>query len=271
MNKKGVGIVGVIIGLTIFTAVTVSVSKFLIKQLSNTVKSSTVIQQNLIIENEWNKINIEKAETIFAKKNTAETKTVPMENSFANSTEYTIAVSYGDISEEETAEEKLIAMPITISVYPTASEADKIEKTGKIYTNSTIDYGLVRNNAAPNSIGVKYNKEMDSIEYYYNNKQVMKPPSNFESGNGYVKFNNGLIMQYGNVQRSWFDESHLETIRFPQAFPHDCLIVLTSVQKFSGALLTAYVHDYYKDYWNCLPGFSRDEGYGTYYWIAIGY
>lgn len=269
--KSGVGIVGIIIGLTMFTIITISVSKFLVYQLKNTIKSSAVIQQNLILENEWNKINIEKTETIFEKKNTTETKTVTAENMFTDSDEYVVNINYGYVAEEKTDEENLISMPVTISVYPVNDETKKTERTGKIYSNSTMDYGLVKNNSAPHSIGVKYNKEMDNIEYYYDDKQVMKPPSSFETGNGYVKFNNGLIMQFGNVQNSWFDESHLETIGFPYVFPHDCLIVLTSVQKFSGARLTAYVHDYNRNYWNCLPGFSGDEGHGTYYWIAIGY
>ena len=270
-NKKGIGIVSSIIGMTIASVIMIPISNFLVQQLKSTNTSSSIIQQNLIIENEWNRINTEKNETIFSKRNTTESRNIDMDNSLIDSSKYSVSVSYGNTYSESTSEETLIAMPVTITVSSTNSNVKPISKTGKVYTNDKIDYGLVQNNSNPQTIGVKYNEKMNSIEYYLNKTQVMKPPSDFANGNGYIKFNNGLIMQYGNVHNSYFDEDHLERTNFQIPFPHDCLVVLTSVEKYSGGRLTAYVHDYNKDYWNCLPGFSGDEGHGTYYWIAIGY
>ncbi len=270
-NKKGIGIVSSIIGMTIASVIMIPISNFLVQQLKSTNTSSSIIQQNLIIENEWNRINTEKNETIFSKRNTTESRNIDMDNSLIDSSKYSVSVSYGNTYSESTSEETLIAMPVTITVSSTNSNVKPISKTGKVYTNDKIDYGLVQNNSNPQTIGVKYNEKMNSIEYYLNKTQVMKPPSDFANGNGYIKFNNGLIMQYGNVRNSYFDEDHLERTNFQVPFPHDCLVVLTSVEKYSGGRLTAYVHDYNKDYWNCLPGFSGDEGHGTYYWIAIGY
>jgi len=270
-NKKGIGIVSSIIGMTIASVIMIPISNFLVQQLKSTNTSSSIIQQNLIIENEWNRINTEKNETIFSKRNTTESRNIDMDNSLIDSSKYSVSVSYGNTYSESTSEETLIAMPVTITVSSTNSNVKPISKTGKVYTNDKIDYGLVQNNSNPQTIGVKYNEKMNSIEYYLNKTQVMKPPSDFANGNGYIKFNNGLIMQYGNVRNSYFDEDHLERTNFQIPFPHDCLVVLTSVEKYSGGRLTAYVHDYNKDYWNCLPGFSGDEGHGTYYWIAIGY
>ena len=270
-NKKGIGIVSSIIGMTIASVIMIPISNFLVQQLKSTNTSSSIIQQNLIIENEWNRINTEKNETIFSKRNTTESRNIDMDNSLIDSSKYSVSVSYGNTYSESTSEETLIAMPVTITVSSTNSNVKPISKTGKVYTNNKIDYGLVKNNSNPQTIGIKYNEKMNSIEYYLNKTQVMKPPSDFANGNGYIKFNNGLIMQYGNVRNSYFDEDHLERTNFQIPFPHDCLVVLTSVEKYSGGRLTAYVHDYNKDYWNCLPGFSGDEGHGTYYWIAIGY
>ena len=270
-NKKGVGIVGAIIGILVSSAIMFPATKFLSQQLRSTNTSSSTVQQNLIIENEWNKINTEKVETIFARRNTTENRNVEMNNSLINNSNYTVSISYGNTTSESTSEETLIAMPVTITVSSSNKNVKPISKTGKVYTNNKIDYGLVKNNSNPQTIGVKYNEEMNSIEYFLNNTQVMKPPSDFANGNGYIKFNNGLIMQYGNVRGSYFDEDHLERTNFQLPFPHDCLVVLTSVQKLGGGRLTAYVHDYNKNYWNCLPGFSGDEGPGNYYWIAIGY
>ena len=269
--KQGQGIIIAIMGLVITMAIMFPVSKFLTQELKSTGDSSIKIQQNLIIENEWNKINTEKVESIFARRNTKENREVNMENSLVDNTKYFVSVSYGNPANESTSEETLIAMPVTITVTSNNGNVKPVSKTGKVYTNNKIDYGLVKNNSNPQSIGVKYNESMNSIEYFVNQTQVMKPPSNFTNGNGYIKFNNGLMLQYGNVYNSYFDEDHLETTRFQVPFAHDCLVVLTAVQKYSGGRLTAYVHDYNKNYWNCLPGYQSDEGHGTYYWIAIGY
>ena len=129
----------------------------------------------------------------------------------------------------------------------------------------------LKNQSSPNKIGIKYNEQKNTIEYYYNNQEVMKSKQAFSSGTGYVKFKNGLIMQYGNKQNSYFDENHLEKIDFPLIYPNKCMIVLTSVRKYSGGKLTAYIHDYNKDFFNVLPGYSHGEGRGDYYWLSLGY
>ena len=66
-NKKGIGIVSSIIGMTIASVIMIPISNLLVQQLKSTNASSSIIQQNLIIENEWNRINTEKNETIFSK------------------------------------------------------------------------------------------------------------------------------------------------------------------------------------------------------------
>ena len=272
MNNKGFGLSYSIIGITIALVLIAPITKYLLENEKIKNDTSILVQENIILENEWNKINLGKTEDVFAKKNSKENHISDMgNNELSNNSKYNVSIEYGNPEKADDIEAGLLSMPITITINSEDIESKSISKTGKIYTNNFIDNGLVKNESNPNKIGIKYNEKENSLEYYYNNQEVMKSSKGLSSGTGYIKFKNGLIMQYGNRKNSYFDEDHLEKNIFPLLYPNKCMIVLTSVKKYSGGKLTAYVHDYDKDSFNVLPGYSQGRGSGDYYWVSLGY
>lgn len=98
-------------------------------------------------------------------------------------------------------------------------------------------------------------------------------PSSFTDGNGYVKFDNGLIMQWGKIPNVRFDEAHYENIMFPIKFPHMCFSIVCSVQqqnKVSGVRV-AYLISYDQSQFTILPGYHDVKLNADICWMAIGY
>ena len=270
-DKTASTLVFSILGMTLALLVIIPITKYFLGNEKIKNETSVRIQEQNIIENEWNKINLERTEDLLSKKNTQETYSIDVENELFKNKKFNIQVDYGIPQDENNVEEGLIALPITITVEDENKQFTNLSRTGKVYTNKRIDDGLVKN-LSPKETGIKYNEKFDLIEYYYNGEEVMKSKQAFSSGTGYVKFKNGLIMQYGNRKHVWFDERHLEKTEFPIPYPNKCMIVLTSVKPpEGGGDYTAYVHDYNNTYFNVLPGYFGAVQYGDYYWISLGY
>jgi hypothetical protein len=106
----------------------------------------------------------------------------------------------------------------------------------------------------------------------------------YTNGTGYIKFDNGLIMQFGILPNALFDENHYEIAVFPIQFPHACLNVQTSVNQtqFTSGMRTAYIVDWNQSQARILPGYNvsykvagdRDAAAmirANIMWFAIGY
>lgn len=87
--------------------------------------------------------------------------------------------------------------------------------------------------------------------------------------NGWVKFPNGLIIQWG-INRNYDAAYSLSsyTINFPIAFPNDCFLVNGNTQtSYTGAAAAVY---FAISSWN-KTSFTRPGYIGRFSWIAIGY
>ena len=137
MNNKGFTLSYSIIGITFILLLLAPITKYLLENEKLKNETSTIIQENTILENEWNKINLEKTEDVFMKENSTETHIVDMENNqLTNNFKYNVTIKYGEVIKEDEVETGLISMPITIMIESENVNLKKISKTGKIYTNN---------------------------------------------------------------------------------------------------------------------------------------
>lgn len=90
---------------------------------------------------------------------------------------------------------------------------------------------------------------------------------------GYVKLDNGLILQWGKISNVIFDESHFEIAQFKQSFPHVCFSVVASCNQSTiiKGMRTVYVSSYNNSQAFFLPGFTVEQMNGSITWMAVGY
>lgn len=85
------------------------------------------------------------------------------------------------------------------------------------------------------------------------------------TSNGYYKFPNGLIIQWGYVSATGSTSS--QTITFPIAFPNACLNVITQIDySSSNGFAAAYICVLSKSTTNFIANYTLSR-----YWLAIGY
>jgi len=90
---------------------------------------------------------------------------------------------------------------------------------------------------------------------------------------GYVKLDNGLIIQYGFLPKIYYDEEHYEQVDFPIPFPNKCVTVLASCNQneYYGGMRQAYVVSFDKNKATFLPGQVDKSIYAGLTWMAIGF
>ena len=170
----------------------------------------------------------------------------------------------------------------------------KYEELKNLYNNlkGRLDGSeFVKSKDAANNIALKYEQKdgesTKSLHGYVDGVEVplASQKSNiYTNGTGYIKFDNGLIMQFGILHNALFDENHYEIAVFPIQFPHACLNVQTSVNQtqFTSGMRTAYIVDWNQSQARILPGYNvsykvagdRDSAAmirANIMWFAIGY
>ena len=89
--------------------------------------------------------------------------------------------------------------------------------------------------------------------------------------NGYVKLQNGLIIQWGISTNVWPEQS--ATIRFPIQFPNACFVVVpgTHCAAGAGSDVWAQVNSFDKEKFTWFAQASGDVTNVRVAWIAIGH
>ena len=90
---------------------------------------------------------------------------------------------------------------------------------------------------------------------------------------GYVKLDNGLIIQYGFLPNIYYNECHYEYVDFPIPFPNKCVTVLASCNQTENhdGMRQAYVVSFDKNKATFLPGEVGKSIYAGLTWMAIGF
>lgn len=87
------------------------------------------------------------------------------------------------------------------------------------------------------------------------------------TANGYYKFPNGLIIQWGNISDIATPVTSNQTITFPIAFPNACLNVITQIKYINtAALASSYYTVSSMSATNFVAYYTMNR-----YWFAVGY
>lgn len=262
----GALIIPILIAITLLGTMVFPITKEVLATLNNVENIISSVDFHLILTNEWSTINGENIDNVFARENTTETHK-------SNNDNFDVTVNYGEKTVISTAENgDLDKLPITITI-TNLEKGTSYSKSSNVYRDSLGEKNLIYNNNYPtNQLSLKYDTASELMKFFVDGNLITKESAMFESGNGYIKFSNGLIMQWGMRKNIYFDESHFERFNFPIPFPHACLNVITSTVRHTDKTITSYVHDYHPTYFNELPGYTwGGKGYGDTYWTAIGY
>lgn len=259
LNKKGTVLTYIIIISTIIALCLGALVVWANSLQNNLITDENKMEQSSIAFYEWRKIELMTKDAISDKVGTSETIT-------ALSDKYNIKITYGD---------KVIIgdsfqVPVEITV------TDKTNEKSQSYTLQNkffSDYSgdrYVQNYTPTNVVGVKYDASENLIRYFVNGEEVKeKSAENFNTGNGWIEFNNGLIIQYGAYPTNF--DGATKRIYFPKAFPNKAMSVVTSVFQdhwIEGIRFNA-VAGFTKTYVDCVP----TGGNGDYkiFWMAFGH
>lgn len=106
-----------------------------------------------------------------------------------------------------------------------------------------------------NKISVLYDEAENKIKYYIDDKELHPyTKNNFENGDGYAVFDNGLIIQWGR--------SASNSITFKKPFPHKCFNIMSTV---SATHTPSYIYSF-----NQKSASIETYGSNT-NWVALGY
>lgn len=117
------------------------------------------------------------------------------------------------------------SIPVKVTVTDVANSKntytlDDTINSKKDATKLTDDF-IWNGNAPSNHLDIRYNEGKNRMDYYLDGQQILKPEQpNFQSGDGYIRFKNGLILQFGTTMTDDFT--------FPIPFPHACYNVTLS-------------------------------------------
>lgn len=114
----------------------------------------------------------------------------------------------------------------------------------------------VKNMSDPkHSLSVNYDEKTNSIKYYVDGEEVKTlTEHSFEKDNGYARFDNGLVLQWGKTKT--------KTIIFPKPFPNDCLNIISNTTLRA---VPSFIYSFDRN-----QATVETFGHET-YWTALGY
>lgn len=246
-QQKGLGLISVILSITIFSILTVSITSWYIltKQKQNSINED--LYELSIVEDRLISIrNLPSNEIKDKCKNNY--KINEKYKNYILKEEY-----YRDINSSHDIDNK-VKITISNNTNNKKYSIDKIifSEKEKLFNPNL----YVENLTYPNhSISIKYDKENKRIQYYIDGNEFNNNAENsFEEGNGYARFDNGFIIQWG--------KTNTNKIVFTKPFPHNCFNIISTVSAIN---VPSYVYSFNKYQ-------AEIETYGkTTYWSALGY
>ena len=242
-----------VLALTIISSVYLSTSLY--QQTSN----ENYMEKSSIAFYEWRKIAIKSTDEI--RRQTC--KTVVIDNSKINPN-YKINIKYGNV---ETFDSKDY-IPIEIKVEDKNKQIKPFILKRDFYFHKSSD-SFVHNNSM-NEIGMKWFSNEELLRFIADGNEIKEQgTTDFSDGNGYIIFDNGLMMQWGTLETN-FDEK-IHNIWFPKEFPNKCMTVITSV--YQSHWIAGIRFNSIAGYTNAYASFIPAGGMGDYkiFWIAFGH
>lgn len=257
LNKKGVLTSFVFLFVIIFS---LSIPAFVV--WNNSVNKATVdenyIEKSSVAFYEWRKIITTRSDEIKAKINKTETRT-------ALSSKYDVSVYFGNYKSYESA--SYIPVEIRVKEKNKADARPFILKRD-FFINKSADRFLL-NDSGNNNVAMQWYPSEELIKFLVDGKQIVEESSeDFSRGNGYIVFDNGLMLQWGVINTNF--DGGVKIATFAKPFPHKCMTVVTSTYQshWIGGIRFNSVRGYDSIHAEFVP----TGGNGDYkiFWMAFG-
>ena len=108
------------------------------------------------------------------------------------------------------------------------------------------------------------------IKFLVDGKQIVEESSeDFSRGNGYIVFDNGLMLQWGVINTNF--DGGVKIATFAKPFPHKCMTVVTST--YQSHWISGIRFNSVRGYDSTHAEFVPTGGNGDYkiFWMAFGH
>lgn len=259
-NKTGIS--NIILLLIISVSIPVLfASVYLATSLFSYNTDETYMEKSSIAFYEWRKIATTTTKEIKEK----EGKTLSETSSI--NPKYKIETKYGNI---ETFDSKQY-IPVEITITSNLTKPYVLKRD--IYFHQSMDEFI--GNISNNDIGMKWFANEQVLRFIADGNEIKeKGENNFSNDDGYILFDNGLMMQWGTVITRFDWNTH--NVWFPKKFPNECMTVVTSVYQnwwtfgIRYATISQPTNSYFSFYAASKYGGSPKKEYKV-FWLAIGY
>lgn len=181
------------------------------------------------------------------------------EEKTALSGKYNITIAYG--------KEEKDSLPIKITVSDESKRPFILERD--FYASKSADRFLLNDTTGKN-VAMQWYPTEELIKFLVDGKEIVEESSeDFSRGNGYIVFDNGLILQWGVINTNF--DGGVKNAYFAKKFPNKCMTVVTSVYQshYIGGIRFNSVRGYDSTHAEFVP----TGGYGNYkiFWMAFGH
>ena len=258
LQRKGISNIFIIFFISVITLTIISSAYFSTFLHQQTIDED-YMEKSSIAFYEWRKIEIKSTDEI--KKQIGKTN---IENDSKINPNYKIYTTYGNI---ETIDSKEY-VPIEIKVENKDNSIKPFILKRDFYFYKASN-NFVRNNSE-NQIGMKWFENEELLRFLVDGNEIKEQgTSDFTEGNGYIIFDNGLMMQWGTLETDFDGAVH--NVWFPKEFPNKCMTVVTST--YQSHWIAGIRFNSVKEYTNSYVSFIPTGGSGDYkiFWIAFGH
>ena len=180
---------------------------------------------------------------------------------------YKIETKYGNIETFDSKE----YIPVEITITSNVTKPYILKRD--FYFHQSMDEFV--GNMSNNDIGMKWFANEQILRFIADGKEIKeKGENNFSNGDGYILFDNGLMMQWGTVVTKFDWKTH--NVWFPKKFPNECMTVVTSVYQnwwvfgIRYATINQPTDSHFSFYAASKYGGPRNLDYKV-FWLAIGH
>lgn len=257
MNKKGSMLFFVVIALAVAAVLFSGI--YWLKSLNEQAQASSAdMEKESVAYARWREIELLPPEEI-------ESKSGQEESSTMLGGKFNIKTVYGSRNGEAN-----FTMPVSITVSD-ANGSTMPYTLRNEYLSNNAGSKYIRNGSFPNhDLGVAWDANAEILRMMADGHEIVEEgKNNYNGGDGYIVFDNGLTFEWGVLYTNFDGAEH--TVNFPKAFPHKCMSVVTSAYQACWIGGIRFVST--KTFTNSSVTFVPNGGNGDFriYWVAIGY
>ncbi len=137
------------------------------------------------------------------------------------------------------------------------------------FINKSADRFLL-NDSNGNNVAMQWYPSEELIKFLVDGQQIVEESSDdFSRGNGYIVFDNGLMLQWGVINTDF--DGAVKIATFAKPFPNKCMTVVTST--YQSHWIPGIRFNAVKGYDSYHAEFVPTGGYGDYkiFWMAFGH